>query len=186
MRNSEENNSSKARVFFALWPEAPVRRALHTLATEYESRCEARAIDADALHITLLFMGGVERARLPQLMQAAGNITVPPFGFKLEKLSFWPQNRIACATLPADVPALSQLVAALKQQLTAAGFLFENNEFIPHVTLLRNVDNILEPQAIQPIDWWVDSFVLAESTVTDQGSRYKILQEWSLPPISRC
>jgi len=185
MRNSEENNSNAARVFFALWPEATVRQALHTLATEYAPRCKARAIDADNLHMTLLFMGGVERTRLPQLMQAAGNISVPPFGFKFESLSFWPQSRIACTTLAADVPALGQLVAALKQQLTAADLVFENYEFIPHVTLLRNVENILAPQAIQPIDWWVESFVLAESVVTDQGSRYRILQEWPLPPISR-
>jgi hypothetical protein len=50
--------SSVARVFFALWPEALVRRALHTLATEYQSRCEARIMDADTLHMTLLFLGG--------------------------------------------------------------------------------------------------------------------------------
>ena len=111
---------------------------------------------------------------------------MPPFGFKLDKLSFWPQSQIACATLAANVPALDQLVAALKQQLAAEGFLFESYAFIPHVTLLRNVENVLESQAIQPIDWWVDSFVLAESTVTDQGSRYQILQDWPLPPITRC
>lgn len=186
MRNSEETISNEARVFFALWPEAPAQQALLKLGAEYLPRCKARAIDADTLHMTLLFLGKVERARLPQLIQAAGNIMVPPFGFKLQRLSFWPQSRIACATLADDVPTLGQLVTALKQQLTAAGFVFENYDFIPHVTLLRNVENIPEPHEFAPIDWWVESFVLAESTVTDQGSRYQILEQWPLPPISRC
>jgi 2'-5' RNA ligase len=183
----QRKNSNIARVFFALWPQASVQQALHTLAIEYRPRCKARAMRADTLHMTLQFMGEVERTRLPQLIQAAGKVSVPPFGFILRRLSFWPQNRIAYATLLAFVPALNQLVTALKQQLVAAGFLFENYEFIPHVTLLRQIENVLEPQAITPIEWWADSFVLVESTVTDKGSRYQILHKWSLHPvITKC
>ncbi len=180
-------SSSVARVFFALWPEASVQQALHTLTTEYESQCKGRAIDANALHMTLQFMGEVERARLPQLIQTAGKVAVPPFGFILNRLSFWPQNRIAYATLLAFVPALDLLVTALKQELAAAGYLFKNDEFIPHVTLLRQIENVLESQAITPIKWWTDSFVLVESTVTDKGSRYQILHKWPLHPvITKC
>ena len=176
-------NSSVARVFFALWPEVLVQRALHALATEYQSRCDARAMGADTLHMTLLFLGGVERARLPQLMQAAGKVSVPPFGFVLERLSYWLHNRIAYATPLVKVAALDQLVTALQQELLAAGFQFENYAFTPHVTLLRRVGQVLEPQAITPIMWWVDSFVLVESITTDRGVRYQILQKWPLSSI---
>lgn len=177
-------NSNVARVFFALWPEASVRRALHTLATEHQLRCEARAMRADTLHMTLLFLGEVERACLQQLMQTAGKISVPPFGFILDRLSFWLHNRIAYATPLVEVPALNQLVTALQQELLAAGFLFDPSEFNPHVTLLRHVGHVLESQAITPIMWWVDSFVLVESVMTDQGVRYQILQKWPLFPMA--
>jgi 2'-5' RNA ligase len=180
-------DSSIARVFFALWPEASVRRALHTLATEYQSQSKARAMRADSLHMTLLFLGGMERARLPQLMQTAGKVSVPPFGFVLEKLSFWPHNRIGYAASLAEVPALDHLITALQQELVAAGFPIENREFNPHVTLLRHVGHALESQAITPITWWVDSFVLVESVKTDPGVRYQILQRWLLAPVAaRC
>ena len=180
-------DSGVARVFFALWPEALVRLALHTLATEYQLRCEARAMRAETLHMTLLFLGEVERARLPQLMQAADSVSVPPFGFVLERLSFWPHNRIANATSLAEVLALNQLVTALKQKLVAADFLFENHEFNPHVTLLRHVGHVLESQTITPIMWWLDSFVLVESIMTDQGVRYQALQNWPLSAMAaRC
>ena len=172
--------SSEARVFFALWPEARIKRALHTLALEYQSRCEGRVMRADTMHMTLLFLGGVERARLPQLMQAAGKISAPAFGFELERLSFWLHNRIAYAAPLAEVPTLSQLVMALQQELIATEFLSETHEFNPHVTLLRHVGQALEPQAIAPIIWRADSFVLVESVMTDRGVHYQILQKWPL------
>ena len=112
---------------------------------------------------------------------------MPPFGFVLERLSFWPHNRIGYAASLVEVPALDWLIKALQQELVAAGFLIENREFNPHVTLLRHVGHVLESQAITPIMWWVDSFVLVESVMTDQGVRYQILQRWLLAPVAvRC
>lgn len=113
-------------------------------------------------------------------MQAAGSVSVPPFGFGMERLSFWPHNQIAYATSLAEVLALNQLVTALQQKLVAAGFLFDHCEFNPNVTLLRHVGHVLESQTITPIMWWVDSFVLVESVTTDQGVRYQALQNWPL------
>lgn len=180
----QTKDSSVAHVFFALWPEPSVRRALHTLATEYQPRCEARVMRADGLHMTLLFLGEVARAHLPQLMQAAGQVSVLPFEFVLERLSFWPHNRIGYAVPLAEVPALDQLITALQQGLAAAGFPIENREFKPHVTLLRHVRHTLEPQAITPISWQVDSFVLVESVMTDRGVHYQTLQRWLLASVA--
>ncbi len=177
-------DSNVARVFFALSPDASVRRALQKLATEYQSRCEARAMRFDGLHLTLLFLGEMERARLPQLMQAADLVSVPPFEFVLERLSFWPHNRIGYAAPLAEVPALDQLITALQQGLTAAGFTIENLELKPHVTLLRHVGHALESQAITPVTWRVDSFVLVESVKTDRGVDYQILQKWPLASVA--
>lgn len=142
-------------------------------------------MDADSLHMTLLFLGEVKRTRLLQLMQTADKVSVPPFGFVLERLSFWQHNKIAYATTIAEVLILEQLVMALKQELIAAGFQFEAYEFTPHVTLLRNVRHVLESLTITPITWWVDSFVLVESVMTDQGARYHVLQKWRLPPFDQ-
>lgn len=184
---TQRKNSSVARVFFALWPKAQVRQALHRLAMEYQSRCGARATRADTLHMTLLFLGEVEHARLPQLMQAADKVSALPFELVLERLSFWQHNRIAYAAPLVEVQALERLFKALQQELLVAGFLFENYEFNPHVTLLRHVRLVLESQTITPIVWWADSFVLVESIMTDRGVSYQILQKWPLSPTAaRC
>jgi 2'-5' RNA ligase len=169
-----------ARVFFALWPEALVRHTLHTLVMKYQPQCQGRAMAENTLHMTLLFLGGVDRVRLPHLMQTAGEISVSPFEIVLETLSFWPHNHIAYATPRVEIARLNQLVTLLRKQLRAAGFEFDNHEFSPHVTLLRNVSNTLESQAITPIEWQVDSFALIESITTNQGAHYSMLRKWSL------
>lgn len=145
---------------------------------------------ADSLHMTLLFLGEIKRTRLLQLMQTADKVSVPPFGFVLDRLSFWQHNKIAYAALQLEAPALHQLASVLKQEILAAGFLFNSNQFTPHVTLLRNVKHVLERQTITPVTWWVDSFVLVESVMTEQRAIYHVLQKWPLssftePPVAK-
>ncbi|HQN64685.1 MAG TPA: RNA 2',3'-cyclic phosphodiesterase [Methylophilus sp.] len=174
------SNPDVARVFFALWPQAKARQALHKLALGIQPLCKGRVMVADNLHLTLLFLGEVERTRLPQLMQIAGNVSAPAFAFALDKLAFWRHNRIAYAAPQVTVPALVELASALRQQLKGAGELEKSEKFAAHVTLIRNAAKALESQAITPIAWAADSFVLVESVSTEKGVRYQILHKWPL------
>ncbi len=185
MRAFDKNKSGEARVFFALWPKASTQKALQALTIEYRPKCKARAVKAAHQHMTLQFIEKVARNRLPQLIQAAGNISAPAFGFTLDQLTFWSRSQIACVTMSEKAPALNQLVNALKQQLTQANIVFKDQAFVPHVTLLRKVENRLAKQTIQPIDWWADAFVLVESTLTRHGPHYQILHQWPLPQVSK-
>ncbi|OIQ83127.1 2'-5'-RNA ligase [mine drainage metagenome] len=173
-------DSGPARLFFALWPETSLQQALYALAMEYPLRGKARVMRAETLHMTLQFLGQVERARLPQVVAAAAGIALPPFGFMLEQLSFWQHNRIGYAAPAGAVPALDQLARALQKQLTDAGFQPETRGFNPHVTLLRNVGQGLETQAIKPLMWQVNAFVLMESVMTGREVRYQMLHSWPL------
>ena len=171
-------NQQTMRVFFALWPEEPVRQALHALALAYQAPCGGRAMDAENLHLTLLFLGNLNRTCLPQLMACAGKVAVPAFEFALERVALW--RHIACMLPEIEVPALHRLHGALQDALEAAGIACESREFSPHVTLLRHVEQALVPQRIKPVRWRANAFVLVESVTTDQGVRYRILQQWSL------
>jgi 2'-5' RNA ligase len=75
---------------------------------------------------------------------------------------------------------LNELVAALKTLLAAQGVVYADTQFSAHVTLMRNVEHTLQAQDFAAIEWQVDSFVLAESEITDQGAHYKIFKEWPL------
>jgi 2'-5' RNA ligase len=173
----------QARVFFALWPDIDVRQALGNVANAYALPCVARAMSADRLHLTLLFMGEVERARLPALMQAASAVRARPFWLDIERLAFWQHNKIAYATVKHAALPLVDLVAALVKSMQAAGFTFAGGEFQPHITLLRNVQHRLEPQSIRPVRWRLDSFVLLESVLAGPEVRYQVIGQWPLALI---
>lgn len=113
-------------------------------------------------------------------MQAAALVTAPSFEIALNRLAFWRHNRIAYATTSLEIPALDQLVTKLQQALIAAGFKFESRQFVPHVTLLRNIGRMQETQAFAEILWRVNSFVLMESVSAHQGIRYQKLHQWPL------
>ena len=140
---------------------------------------------AETLHMTLQFIGNIRRSELPKLLAAASNVAAPSFTLALQKIAFWKHNRIAYATLKNHAPILDELVSALKAQLAAEGVIYADSKFSPHVTLMRNVEHTLPTQDFAAIEWSIDSFVLVESKLTDQGAHYKILQRWPLALIQQ-
>ena len=177
------SNADTARVFFALWPSAAIQQKLHAIAKQLQPECKARVMRTETLHLTLQFIGNIKRADLPKLIAAASKVATPPFTLELEKVAFWKHNHIAYATLKNHAPMLNELVAALKTLLAAQGVVYADTQFSAHVTLMRNVEHTLQAQDFAAIEWQVDSFVLVESEITDQGARYRILHQWPLTLI---
>lgn len=169
-----------ARVFFALWPAQGIRNALHAHALQYQKHCGGRCMRVETLHMTLLFVGAVRRERLPELMHAAGKVRSTSFDIKLAQCACWKHNRIAYAAPLQPVDALAKLVSDLRRQVGAAGFSFDEHGFKPHVTLLRNVEHLVEPQMFPAVSWPVVSFDLVESTLTERGAQYQVLATWAL------
>jgi len=146
------------------------------MAMQYQQLCEApRVMRADTLHMTLLFLGGLQRALLPHLVQAAARVSSPRLKIALDTLSFWPHQHIAYATSQAELPELNELVTQLRQEVSMAGFAVESRGFTPHVTLLRHVERMPASQPFTPIVWHAESFVLVESVTTHQGAHYQPL-----------
>ncbi len=173
-------DSDMIRVFFALWPDALIQQSLFKLAKQNRPKCNARLMRANSLHMTLQFIGEIERSRLPQLIKAASRVSASRFEITLDRLSFWKHNRIAYAAPNTETPELSLLVKALKQELASEGITSANDKFSAHVTLMRNVEQVMEPCNITPVTWPVDHFVLVESMINNQGARYQILHSWPL------
>ena len=178
-----EPSLNTARVFFALWPNRALRQALHAVAEQYAVPCTARVISAEKLHLTLLYIGEIERTRLAVLRQAAGTVTASTFWLVIAWLKFWQHNKIGYATVENPALPLARLVAALEHAVQVAGFALAVTEFHAHITLLRKVQQVFAPQTISPLHWWVDAFVLIESVGTGEALRYEILAQWPLVGI---
>src|SRR5690606_16064137 len=93
----------RARVFFALWPDAETAHALHQLARSAHAGFGGRVMRRDTLHLTLAFIGGVPRLRIPELLEVGAAVTPRAFELSLDVLGEWMHKHIVWAG-PGDAP----------------------------------------------------------------------------------
>lgn len=170
----------QARVFFALWPDNPVRAALDRLAGALHRLRGGRRTRAETLHLTLVFVGNLPREHLLALQAVAAGVRVPAFTLTLDRTDCWPHNRIAHATASQPPHALLDLVCALERGLDGLGIPFDHRPYKAHVTLLRKTDCRRADPPIEPIVWPARDFVLVESELGTEGARYLILGRYPL------
>lgn len=172
--------SGTARLFFAAWPAPEVQRALGDIAELAKRECGGRAVPAHNIHLTLVFLGDQPRERVAALETLAAAIRAPRFAMSVERLEYWRHNRILWAGLEESPPALQTLVDRLRQALVAAGFLFDQRPYVPHVTLLRNARRAPVNGRCAAVAWPVDGLALVESVQRDRGMVYQVLYNWPL------
>jgi 2'-5' RNA ligase len=168
------------RVFFALWPEEAVARALADAATAPPGSCAGRRLPQESLHMTLAFIGRVDAAQLRLLKEIAAQMTTPVFQVVLDQLVWWRRRRMVWAGAATAPMALDALVSNLAAGLCSAGFPVEKRPFAAHVTLMRNARCAEVPALSAPVSWPVSEFVLAESLLQPQGAVYRPLGRYPL------
>jgi len=173
-----DENTQKARLFFALWPAADLRDRLHAEAQACSKQQGGRAMQQETLHMTLLFLGDVLRERVPGLVQEVDKVECEPFAFQLGALQCWRHNRIAYAGLEQDVRPLHRLAAQLQEASDAAGIAYDRRAFTPHVTLVRKLEKPFDAARIELPRWQVSGFALVESSLQAEGPRYRDLCTW--------
>lgn len=133
----------------------------------------------DNLHLTLVFLGTVARAKIPQLEALAAQPGGVEFDLEFGIIGYWRHNRIVWAAPHSTPEPLRGRVAALEQALQQAGYQFDRRPYAPHITLLRDAR---APAALPPLafDWPVRDFVLMESVRGAPGSQYHVLARWAL------
>ena len=171
------DTTATRRLFFAVWPDAAVRRRLAQAA----QRWTRQPVPAANLHMTLAFLGACSGQQQDCLCDAAGTVRGEPFALQLDYLGNWSRTQwLGTSHIP---DALLQLVDNLRLALVPCGVSIEKRHFVPHVTLSRKEKNPQTQAGLEAIHWPVDSFVLAESVSTPDGVRYDVLRRWPLAPV---
>jgi RNA 2',3'-cyclic 3'-phosphodiesterase len=174
---------SLVKVFFALWPTAAESGQLAAWQKPLQHLCGGRAMRGETLHCTLVFIGDVEQSRLETLQLAAREASAKSFELCFDDARYWGHNHIVYAA-SSHVPLhLVQLVGALEQRLAAHRFKFEQREYKPHVTLLRNAhwSDVLLPE-VHPMRWQIQDFALVQSMQKDGLASYRVLARIPLMP----
>ncbi len=164
------------RLFFAL--PCPPESAAAICAWRDALALGGRALAAEHLHLTLVFLGQQPRARLDELRRLAAGIEAAPFVLHLDRLDAGRHGLLWLA--PSAPPAaLERLAAQLRARLQAAGVDCDGRPLRPHLSLLRHA--AARPAEARPdFAWPVEAFALYASLPTPRGVRYRELGRWPL------
>lgn len=175
-------NSATERLFFALWPNETVFSHLSQLSQAITDTQEimGKMIPPVNWHITLAFLGDINRATKPCLQQAAATVKSDKFDLSLDQLGYWPKTQILWLGAIQTPEPLAQLVIQLTIALQSCGYHPEKRPFHAHITLMRKANRIKNLPSITPISWSVQDFCLVRSTLTTGGAHYEIITRWAL------
>jgi 2'-5' RNA ligase len=173
-------NTGTQRLFFALWPDAGVRKEMAALAGRMHRVLQGRCTRADSIHLTLAFIGNVDADKCAILLAPPPALCTAPFVLTLDQWGCWPRNGVGWLA-PSHAPqSLHMLAANLACWLRRSGFELESRAFFPHVTLVRKAVCGPLPDAMAPISWPVNELTLIRSEPGAGGSRYRVLRAWPL------
>jgi 2'-5' RNA ligase len=178
------------RLFIAIRPPEPVR---DRLLDAMEALDGARWVDEDNLHLTLRFVGEVERPAANALAEALARIDAPRFVLRVAGVGAFDRSRrhqsyphAVWARVPPSEP-LDRLRRKVERACEGAGLGRETRKFTPHLTLART-DRATEPVAawlaawanLAAGPWTVEAFSLFESHLGHSGAVYEEVVRYPL------
>ena len=143
----------------------------------------------DQLHLTLRFIGEVDRHAARDIHAALGAVRQPRFEIALSGLGIF-ERRGLPETIWAGVAPhepLKTLHKKIDQAIARLGLEPERRAYTPHITLARlkrgcgPVKSLIEQSGgISSRPFAVDSFNLYESRLTPEGAVYSVVERYSL------
>jgi len=177
--------SSRVRAFFGL----PLPKEHREALGPYIASCDALApefrwVPAANLHLTVRFIGGVDRALVEDIADRVAKPRLAGFDLALGDLGTFKRGRlvrVAWLGVTSGVEAARALAAQVEAACIAAGLEAEKRPFQAHLTLARArprlgaaLPRLPEPPRLKP--WKADELVLYESHLSPKGSVYEALR----------
>ena len=168
----------KHRLFIALRPPPQIRDRLIDLM---DGVMGARWQDDDQLHLTLRYVGEIDRHRANDLAEALGSLHMPAFKIELTGTGVFERKGRPHLLWAGVAPneALVRLQKKIERICQSVGLEAEHRKFMPHVTLARlNTSSgpvgafLAQTGSVRFGSWQATSFGLFESHLREQGSLY--------------
>ncbi len=174
------------RLFIAIRPPEPIR---DRLIDAMGGRGDFRWQDDEQLHLTLRFIGEVERSIADDLAAALTTIRAVPFELRISGVGHFEQRSGGALWAGVEPKApLVALAAKIERVCQKVGLEPERRSFHPHITLARwkgrrshEVQGFLERTgalASEPFD--VSQFILFESRLSRHGAHYEEVAAYAL------
>ncbi len=176
------------RLFVAIEPPLPVRDGLLAAMGGISG---ARWQRDDQLHLTLRFIGEVDRHAAHDIAAALGQVRAASFELSLGSFGVFDRRGVPdalwCGVTPQD--ALHGLYSKIAQALVRVGIAPETRAFHPHITLARlgrrsgPVEGFVTGSPLAGAAFRVDGFVLYESLLGQDGAFYRAVERYPLAPF---
>ncbi|MDB6156879.1 MAG: putative 2-5 ligase [Gammaproteobacteria bacterium] len=179
------------RLFFALWPDEALRKALVDATRDALRACGGRPVPSESLHTTLAFLGSVPERRIPELTQIAGPLAAAfspsevPLRLTFDHIERWKKPQIISALTREESAGAIALSESLKNELARRGFSPDLKPFRAHVTLARKVPHGTHDHTMQSVFWSFTEFALIESRTEAQATVYRVLESFPLITVQK-
>jgi 2'-5' RNA ligase len=167
------------RLFVAIRPPEIIR---NLLVDAMDEGPDFRWQDDEQVHITLRFVGEVERLVANDLADSLGRIRAKRFAIRISGLGRFKQRNGGALWAGVEPKApLAALAAKIERACLAIGLEPERRSFHPHITLARwkgrrtrEVQDFLERKGgLKSDPFEVDRFILFESRLSRHGAHYE-------------
>ena len=174
------------RLFVAIRPPEPIR---DLLIDAMDDSADFRWQDEEQLHLTLRFIGEVDRHVASDLAYALGRVRAVRFPVRIKGVGSFDQRNSGAlwARLEPKEP-LAALAAKIERSCQQVGLEPERRAFHPHVTLARwkgrrtrELADFLDRRrglASEPFE--VTEFTLFESRLSRHGAHYEEVASYAL------
>ena len=167
------------RLFFALWPDVDIRNKLAELCEELPGN-RGKLVPKSNLHITLSFLGNIDKSLMKPLVRGAAMIRAKPFLLILDQIGWWKRPKVIWVASMDTPEAMNGLASQVNAQVQACGLSGEERTYHPHLTLVRKAMKQVRGMEFDPIHWNISDFCLIESVAHATGAEYKIIHKWPL------
>jgi 2'-5' RNA ligase len=174
------------RLFVAIRPPEPVR---DLLIDAMDDSPDFNWQNDEQLHLTLRFIGEVERPVANDLADALGRVRAPPMELRIAGAGRFEQRSSGALWAGVEPWApLAALAAKVERACVGVGLEPERRAFHPHITLARwkgrrthEVATFLErTRGLISDPFTVDAFILFESRLSRHGAHYEEVASYPL------
>ena len=167
------------RLFVAIRPPQEIR---DLLIDAMDDSPEFRWQEEEQLHLTLRFVGEVERPIAEDLAAELAGIRAEPFELRVSGVGRFEQRSSGALWAAVEPkPPLAALAPKVERVCQTAGLEPERRAFHPHITLARwkgrrtrEVHDFLDSRAgLASAPFAVDRFILFESRLSRHGAHYE-------------
>lgn len=163
-------------------PEVNARRVVPEKRRQSSLKtAQPTAVPAANYHLTLAFLGSISHSQHDQIMQLLDNIEAAPIQLTLDVSGRWSGPKILFAAPSEDNSELMTLAKAVRTAARQCNIQLDRNDYAPHVTLVRKINDELPAPLFDPnIECTFSHFHLFESISGERGVHYPIRASWPL------